>query len=171
MYNHLVIMGRLVQTPEVRYTGNDKKVANFAVAVERKYPSRNRNVRDVDFFQCSAWNKVADVLEKYFQKGDMILVAGSLHNNKFTGRDGLPRDSWVLDVSDLSFTGMRRMIDPQGKPPNPDDDFLEHFDDIAPNPAPAPAKKEKRAVSPDDLPELTDFADLDGDADDNKVPF
>lgn len=77
--NRIFLLGRLTSNVELRTFG-DKKVANFSIAVQR---SNDRE--KADFINCSAWNKTAEVLEKYTAKGSQILVEGELNVDK--GKD------------------------------------------------------------------------------------
>lgn len=75
--NRVFMIGRLVKPVEIKSLGNDKKVANFTLAV-----NRNADREKVDFIPCSAWNKTAEVLEKYTTKGSQILIEGEVNIDK-----------------------------------------------------------------------------------------
>ena len=77
MLNEVCIHGRLVADPEIRKTSAKKSVCNFVVAVDRDYTDDEGN-RDTDFLDCVAWGASADFMEKYFKKGNLIVVTGSL---------------------------------------------------------------------------------------------
>lgn len=72
-----MIHGRLVADPEIRKTSSKKSVCNFVVAVDRDYTDDEGN-RETDFLDVVAWGQTADFLEKYFTKGQLIIVTGSL---------------------------------------------------------------------------------------------
>lgn len=78
-YQKFIALGRITQNVELKVFG-EKKVANFSIAVQR---SNDRE--KADFINCSAWNKTAEVLEKYTKKGSQILVEGELNVDK--GKD------------------------------------------------------------------------------------
>ena len=81
--NNIVIHGRLTRDPELRTTNNGKEVANFCVAVNRRFD------RDTaDYFDCQAWGKAAVFIQQYFRKGQEILVRGSMQSRKWQDKDG-----------------------------------------------------------------------------------
>ena len=69
MLNHITIMGRLTRDPEMRVTGSGISVANFSVAVDRDFPSKESGEKETDFIDCVAWRKTAEFVTKYFFKG------------------------------------------------------------------------------------------------------
>lgn len=78
--NHIVIKGRISATPEIKTTQNGNKVCTFSVAVDRPY-SKNK---ETDFFRCNAWRGTAEFIEKYFGKGQEILIDGAMISNTYT---------------------------------------------------------------------------------------
>lgn len=103
MLNICAINGRLTAEPELKTTNNGVSVCSFTAAVER-----NREVngeRPTDFIPCVAWRGTAEFISKYFHKGTMIALAGSLQQRKYTDRDGNPRSVIELIVDNVSFCG------------------------------------------------------------------
>lgn len=84
--NKSIMMGRLVRDPEVNYTtkkdGDEFIVANFRIAVDRKYSD------ETDFFSCTAFGWLAEFVEKYLYQGIKIVITGRLENNNYTNKDG-----------------------------------------------------------------------------------
>ena len=78
MLNHIVILGRLVKDPELRYTQSNTPVASFTVAVDRDFGED----KQTDFIDCTAWRKTGEFVSKHFQKGSMIVVSGRLQSRK-----------------------------------------------------------------------------------------
>ncbi|EZP77596.1 single-stranded DNA-binding protein [Parageobacillus genomosp. 1] len=78
--NKVVLIGRLTRDAELRYTKKGNAVASFTVAV-------NRNKDEADFINCIAWNKVAENLANYTQKGTLIAVDGSIQTRSYE-KDG-----------------------------------------------------------------------------------
>lgn len=91
MLNKVILMGRLTRDPELRRTGNGTAVAGFSVAVERNYITGEE--RATDFIDCVAWRSTAEFICKYFTKGSMIVVDGSIQTRKWTDKDGNNRRS------------------------------------------------------------------------------
>lgn len=101
--NHIVIKGRISATPEIKTTQNGNKVCTFSVAVDRPY-SKNK---ETDFFRCNAWRGTAEFIEKYFGKGQEILIDGTMISNTYTAKDGSQRTSWDVQVNNVEFCGSK----------------------------------------------------------------
>ena len=85
--NRLIMMGRLVADPEVRYgAANGSAVATFRIAVDRRF--KRDGDPDADFFRITAFGRQAEFAEKYLRKGTKILLEGEIRNNNYTGKDG-----------------------------------------------------------------------------------
>ena len=80
--NSIVLSGRLTKKPELRTTQSGKSLCNFSLAVNR-YASD-----EADFIDCVCFNKVAENLYKYQDKGSMIELSGKIQNNKYVDKDG-----------------------------------------------------------------------------------
>ena len=102
--NNSVLMGRLTAAPELRVTPSGKNVTRFSVAVERNYAKQGEE-RKTDFINCVAWNKTAEFICKYFSKGDMIAVVGSIQTDSYTDKDVNKRTSFEINVENVSFCG------------------------------------------------------------------
>ncbi|QTL99820.1 single-stranded DNA-binding protein [Iocasia frigidifontis] len=77
MLNHIVLIGRLVRDPELRYISNGTAVSNFTLAVERNYTNQ-QGERDVDFIRIVTWRKLAETCAHHLGKGRLVAVEGSL---------------------------------------------------------------------------------------------
>jgi single-strand DNA-binding protein len=77
MLNKVILMGRLTKDPELRYTPSNVPVCTFTIAVDRNYAKQGEQ-RQADFIQVVAWRNNAEFVSKYFAKGRMIAIAGSL---------------------------------------------------------------------------------------------
>ena len=86
--NKVILMGRLTRDPEVRYSqgGSQTAVARFSIAVDRRF--KREGQPDTDFFDCTAFGKQAEVIERYVHKGTKVLIGGSIQNNNYTNKDG-----------------------------------------------------------------------------------
>ena len=103
MLNHIVIMGRLTRDPELRRTGSGIAVTSFTVAVDRDYKSGGSNEKEVDFIDCVAWRQAGEFVGKYFTKGRMIVVSGSLQIRGWTDKDDNKRRTAEINVSNAYF--------------------------------------------------------------------
>lgn len=98
MLNTIIIMGRLVRAPEVRRTNSGKTCASFTVAVDRDYGDKQ-----ADFLDCVAWQQTGDFVDKYFMKGDPIVVQGRMQSRDWTDKQGGKRRAWEIVVSQVHF--------------------------------------------------------------------
>lgn len=99
--NSITIKGRLTRDPELRTVQSDLKIATFSVAVDRKFSKEKK----VDFFDCKAFRKQAEVINQYFTKGKEILISGRMESNKWVDKNGATRTSWEVVVDDFEFCG------------------------------------------------------------------
>ena len=90
MINNVVLMGRLVATPELRNTQTGLAVTSFTIAVDRSYV-RQGEQRQADFINCVAWRNTAEFITRYFQKGSMIAVTGSIQTRNYEDKNGNKR--------------------------------------------------------------------------------
>ena len=111
MLNHIVLMGRLVKDPDLRYTQSQVPVASFTVAVDRDFGGRDGGERQTDFIDCVAWRQTGEFVSKYFQKGRMIVVSGRLQSRKWQDREGNNRTSWEVSADNVYFGDSKRDSD------------------------------------------------------------
>ena len=111
MLNHITIMGRLTKDPELRKTQSGVSVVSFTVAVDRDF--KNGDEKVTDFIDCTAWRGTADFISKYFGKGRMIVVDGSLNSRKWQDNDGNNRVSWEVQAQNVYFADSKRNDDGQ----------------------------------------------------------
>lgn len=87
-FNSITLVGRLTADPELKEFGGEKesKVVNFTIAVDR--PGKDESgEKDTDFFRCFAWNKLAEIIHNYAEKGRLVLASGRLENRSYE-KDG-----------------------------------------------------------------------------------
>ena len=94
--NKLILVGRLTKDPEIRVNNDQKGIAKFTVAV-------NRNKNEADFIRCVAFDRKAELLEKYFHKGDRIGVTGRLQIGSYTNREGQTIPTAEIMVEEIEF--------------------------------------------------------------------
>ena len=102
MINNVILMGRLTADAVLRMTTSGKSVASFSIAVERDYSQDGE--RQADFINLIAWGKTAEFITKYFSKGDMIAVIGSLQTRSYE-KEGIKRTITEVLVDKVSFCG------------------------------------------------------------------
>ena len=104
MLNVVALMGRLVYDPELKTTQNGTNVCNFRVSVDRSF-ARQGEERKADFIDVTAWRQTAEFVSKYFQKGSMIAVEGSLQTRQYQDKNGNNRTATEVLASQVSFCG------------------------------------------------------------------
>ena len=102
MLNHITLAGRLVRDPELRRTQNGTAVASFTLACERDFKNESGD-REVDFIDCVAWRKTAELVSGYFTKGRMAIVSGRMQIRGWTDKDGNRRKSAEILVDNIYF--------------------------------------------------------------------
>lgn len=102
--NKVILIGRLTKDPELSTTQNDVKRAAFTLAVNRKYPDQNGN-RQTDFLNCVAWRGTAEFVGKYFAKGKMMALVGSVQSRSYDAQDGTKRYVTEINVDEVEFVG------------------------------------------------------------------
>lgn len=110
MINNVTLMGRLVADPELRTTTTGKSVANFRIAVDRSY-SKGDN-KQTDFITICCWEGQANFVEKWFKKGDMIALQGSIQTRNFEDKDGNKRTAFEVLAREVSFCGGKNETSP-----------------------------------------------------------
>lgn len=116
MLNHIVIMGRLTRDPELRRTGNGVAVASFTLAVDRDFSSKGGE-KETDFIDCVAWRATGEFVSKYFTKGRMACVSGSLQLRDWTDKDGNKRRSAEVIADNVYFADSKTAAENGGNSP------------------------------------------------------
>ena len=106
MINCTVIMGRLTETPERKTTNSGVSVTSFSIAVERNYAPKGQE-RETDFIRITAWRQTAEFVTRYFHKGSMIAVQGSIQTRNYEDRQGNKRTAVEIVADNVSFCGSK----------------------------------------------------------------
>ena len=114
--NTAVIMGRLTADPELKTTASGLSVLSFSVAVDRNYQKEGEE-KAVDFINVVAWRKTAEFVSKYFHKGSMIAVEGSIQTRKYEDKDGNKRTAFEILANTVSFCGKEASSTPAENTP------------------------------------------------------
>ncbi|MDF1494108.1 single-stranded DNA-binding protein [Caproiciproducens sp. CPB-2] len=107
MLNVAVLMGRLVADPELRHTPNDVSVTSFTIAVDRSYVKAGAD-RQADFIDIVAWRSTADFVCRYFHKGQLVAVQGSIQTRTYTDKDGNKRKAFEVVADNVHFAESKR---------------------------------------------------------------
>lgn len=93
--NKVILVGRLVKDPELRYTKNGKATTDFTIAVNREYKNENGEY-ETDFINVTAWGKISEATAEYCKKGDMIGLQGCLRHESYETEEGKKYKDYVL---------------------------------------------------------------------------
>ena len=104
MLNVVAIMGRLVADPELRTTQSGINVVSFRIACDRNF-ARQGEQRQADFIDIVAWRQQAEFVSKYFQKGSLIAIEGSLQTRQYQDKNGNNRTAVEVVANNISFAG------------------------------------------------------------------
>ena len=103
--NKVILMGRLTKDVEIRQTPNKLSVARFTIAVNRRFAKDGG--QQADFINCIAWRKTGEFIARYFQKGSMIAIVGSIQTRSWDGNDGKKQYATEVIVDEAYFTGSK----------------------------------------------------------------
>ena len=107
MLNVAVIMGRLAADPELRHTPNGVAVTSFTLAVDRSY-ARAGTERQTDWIDVVAWRQTAEFVCKYFTKGQLMAVTGSIQTRNYEDRNGNKRKAVEIQATEVNFASSKR---------------------------------------------------------------
>lgn len=111
--NRIIIMGRMVKDPELRYTQSNQAVLSFTLAVDRDYVPENGE-REVDFIDFVAWRKTAETISKYVSRGQRLLVEGRLQKRSWESDNGT---RYAVEVIVDRFDFIERKEESQAQQP------------------------------------------------------
>ena len=163
MINRVVLVGRITKDPELRKTQSGLSTVSFTVACNRRFTSQGQEPQ-ADFINCVAWRQTGEFIARYFQKGSMIAVVGSIQSRSWDGNDGKKQYATEVVVDEAYFTGSRAESGTQGGGIYQNQGFNQGGFN-APQSQPAQGSEPNFG---DDF-DMGDFSDLDGSEDD--LPF
>lgn len=138
MFNIVVLTGRLTADPELKYTPNNIPVTSFSIAVNRRYKTGEE--QQADFINIVAWRQTAEFVSKYFQKGSMIGIEGSIQTRKYTDKDGKNRTVFEVVADNVQFVESKRNNDVniEADPLQTLSNRLNEFEEVDPSDADLP---------------------------------
>jgi single-strand DNA-binding protein len=99
--NKVMLIGRLVRDPELRYTPNGSSVASFSIANNRTYVTGGEKKEMVSFFNCVAWGKTAEFISQYCKKGNRVGIEGRLQQRSWEDQQGNKRSVVEITVENI----------------------------------------------------------------------
>ena len=108
-FNKVILMGNLTRDPEVRYTPNGSAVANFAIAVNRKYKQGEETKEEVSYIDIVVFGKQAENCGQYLNTGDAALIEGRLQQRRWDDKDtGAKRSKVEVAAQSVTFMPKRQ---------------------------------------------------------------
>lgn len=105
--NKIILMGRLTKEPEVRYGGTQNiAIARFSLAVDRRF--KRAGQPEADFFDCVAFGKTGEFVEKYLQKGTKVVIDGEMQNNNYKNKEGRTVYGFRVLVNQIEFAESKK---------------------------------------------------------------
>jgi len=116
-YNKVLLMGNLTKDPELRYTPQGTAVANLRLAVNRKYRTKEQELKEeVCFITAVVWNKQAETCNQYLHKGSSVLVEGRLQSRTWEDAAGAKRSVIEVRAERVQFMGTPGGVKTQNPP-------------------------------------------------------
>ena len=106
MLNKAILMGRLTADPELRHTQSNTAVVNFTLAVDRAYSKEREKI--TDFIEVVAWRSTAEFAFKYFSKGQLVAVCGSIQTRTWEDKQGGRRKAVEVVADEVHFAEPKR---------------------------------------------------------------
>ncbi|WP_303103904.1 single-stranded DNA-binding protein [Megamonas funiformis] len=103
--NKVILAGRLVRDPELRYTQTGKAVVSFSLAVNRRF--NHNQEQTADFIPIVVWDKLAEVCSKHLFKGSQVLIKGRIQIRSYDAQDGSKRYVTEVIAQELEFMGSK----------------------------------------------------------------
>jgi len=97
--NKIILVGRLTADPELRYTPSGAPVANFTLAVDRKFSKND----ETDFIPVVAWRRLAEICNEFLHKGKLIAVEGRLQTRSYEDKEGQRRKAFEVVADDMQM--------------------------------------------------------------------
>jgi single-strand DNA-binding protein len=127
MFNLVVLSGRLTADPELKTTPSGVSVCSFTIAVERRY--KQGEERQADFVNIVAWRQTAEFVSKFFSKGSMIGIEGSIQTRRYQDKDGNNRTAFEVVADEVQFADFGKKEDKPSADVDPANDPLPQFAD------------------------------------------
>ena len=111
-FNKIIMLGNLTRDPQLTYLPSQTPVVEFGLASNRKYKGSDGNMKeDVCFVDCRMYGSRAEVINKYCQKGNPLLIEGRLQLDRWEAQDGSKRSKHRIFVENFEFVGSRNAAD------------------------------------------------------------
>jgi single-strand DNA-binding protein len=108
--NKVQLIGNVGNNVEVKNIENGKKLAKFSIATNESYKNNaGEKITETTWHTVVAWGKVAEIAEKYLQKGTEVAVEGKLQNKTFIDKEGIKRTVYEIQINELLLLSSKRV--------------------------------------------------------------
>ena len=153
--NKVMLMGRLTADPELKMSASGVPNVRFSVAVNRRFAKQGEDRPTADFIPFTAFRQTAEFVSKYFKKGSVIIVFGSIQNDNYKDKDGVERRSYTIMVDEVQFGAAKQ----DSSSMRPADDYSQSSAPVS-NPVPsAPASAPTAGVNTEFFADIKDIED------------
>ena len=173
MLNKVILMGRLCADPEFRQTPNGVSTCRIRIAVNRQFANKQTGEREADFINVTCWRQTAEFVNRYFRKGSMIIVEGSLRNNDWTDQNGVKHYTMDVQADNVTFGETKSASQGGGYSQQQNNGYQATYQQPAySQPAPAPqAAAPAQQAAPQAAVQLGNLGDFEEILSDGEVPF
>ncbi|MFP4089403.1 MAG: single-stranded DNA-binding protein [Cyclobacteriaceae bacterium] len=103
--NKVILLGNLGADPEVRSLPSGSKVANISIATSEAYMKAGERIEQTEWHKVELWDKLAELAEKYLEKGRTVYIEGKLRTNTYQDKDGITRYDKKIRATNMTFVG------------------------------------------------------------------
>lgn len=122
--NKVILLGNFTRDPEIKYAqSSNTAIARFSLAVSRRF--KREGEPETDFFNCTAFGKTAEFIEKYMHKGSKAALVGRVENDNYTNKNGEKVYSVKVLVDEIEFAERKQDGGNANPTTNDDDDFVQ----------------------------------------------
>jgi single-strand DNA-binding protein len=171
MLNKVILMGRLCADPEFRQTQSGVASCRIRVAVDRRFANKQTGERGADFINVTCWRQQAEFVNRYFHKGSMIIVEGSLRNNDWTDQNGVKHYTMDVQADDVQFGESKASAQNNGAQNNGGYQATYQQPAYQQQPAAPAAPAQQPAAPQQPSVQLGDLGDFEEILSDGEVPF
>jgi single-strand DNA-binding protein len=123
MINKVILLGRVGQDPESRFTADGTPVTSFSVATsDYKKNADGSKGEKTEWHKIVCWRKLAEIASQYVRKGSLVYVEGSIQSSEYEGRDGQKRKNYNIVANNFKMVGPKPGSQSQGDPDFPPED-------------------------------------------------
>ena len=115
-FNKVILIGNMTADPELKQTAGGISVCSFSIAVNRRFAKADQGQQNVDFINIVTWRQQAEFVNRYFKKGNPILICGQLQTRSWNDNQGQKRYTTEVVADEVSFVASAAQTAAAGAP-------------------------------------------------------